>query len=94
MSLKGEWTGFSRDKFVRLLESFFDVNGIPVPEDLLMGMEEVQTFRHRLVSRPTSERDLRSLVENCIAVMSHQELAALQFGPEVYLRAATRREGR
>lgn len=92
ISLRGDWTGFSRDRIVELLESFFDANHIPVPKDLLMGTEEVQTFRHEHVKRTTNENDLRALVERCVAVMSLEELAALRFGPEVYLRAAAQRE--
>lgn len=88
VGIRSQWTAKIRAHVLSRLHDFFRTNLIPEPSDL-----EITEFRHgRRPARTHSSdrdeiRDLRELLQKCIAIMSHDELSSIAISPAVILRA-------
>lgn len=85
--LRGQWSGFFRNKIEQRLRAFFTDQGIPVPDDLVVEatQQSPELAQSRQHGGQAGVEQLRSLVQHCVAVMSEQELTDLRISPAVLL---------
>lgn len=91
--LRGQWNGYFRQRVLDRLDSFFANQNIATPEDLVVEQAGRVPRRHDSQGHREIERvdSLRAIVQECVAVMSEEELTALRISPAVLLRVSRAR---
>ncbi len=85
-ALKGAWHNELKRRIENRLRAWFDEQGLPPPANLVVDSRATP-----LPAEPRQDVErLRTLVLECVAVMTETELRALQFSPEIVLRARSK----
>ena len=87
------WTAFLSQAVLGRLRVFFSSNDIVPPDDLVSDSQGRSAVEHRQLGTGSGDLGgLRTLVHQCVAVMTEQELSDLRISPAVMLRASRRRQ--